>query len=137
MSDHGELDDATVASLVPTWTATGTRARLRASAPDGAPAGALVVQNMTSLADVDDLCVLADGALDAAGTRATDAGGWSAVGDEVAVWDAGDEQVKISRRALVDLLARLVDAALERRDELDEDTVTRLGAAAASLRGSA
>jgi hypothetical protein len=126
VTDHGSLDDATVAAMVPAWTGSGRRARVRAAAPDGAPEGALVVQNMTSVADLDDLCLLADGALDAAGTRATDSGGWSAAGDEVAVWDAGDQRVTVSRASFVDLLRRLLALAIEHERDaaLDVDERT-------------
>lgn len=108
MTDHGTLDDAAVAALTPEpWGPL-----VRATAPDGAPAGTLVLQNMTSVAGPDDLSLLAD-VPDADGARATDSGGYRVTGDVVIVWDAGDDTVTISRIALADLLQRLVAAAPE------------------------
>jgi hypothetical protein len=138
VTDHGRLDEATVAAMVPEWTVSDRRARLRAAAPSDAPSAALVVQNLTSVGDLDDLCVLADGALDAAGTRGIDTGGWSAVGDEVVVWDAGEERATVSRAAFVDLLRRLVDLALTHRDDavdVDDRTWSDLQLRAGELAG--
>jgi hypothetical protein len=108
------LSDADVAQLVPSWEGERGSFVLRAEAPEGAAPGLSVLQNMTTIHDLDDLDLLVGG-LDGDGTRATDAGGFALEGDVVEAWDGGDNRVTLSRAAMARLLAALVDAAAHHR----------------------
>jgi hypothetical protein len=108
------LTDAEVDSLAPSWEGTAEEFVLRALAPPHAAPGLLVLQNMTTLHDLDDLDLLVEG-LATDGTRATDAGGFTVRGETVEAWDAGDHRVALSRAALARVLARLAETAAAHR----------------------
>jgi hypothetical protein len=108
------LPDADVDSLVASWEGTADRFVLRALAPEGAGPGLRVLENMTTVHDLDDLDLLVGG-LEGDGTRATDAGGFRLRGEAVEAWDGGEQEVTVSRAAFARLLGRLVDAASAHR----------------------
>lgn len=137
MTEHGRLDDGEVAALTAeAWLDDGAN-RICMRAPDGASPGQRVVQHLTSLVDLRDLTLLADGVA-GNGRRGTDAGGYVIDGDDAVVWDGGEHEATMSTRALTDLLARLVEHVLAHRDELaaDDDTWADLADLAVGLRRS-
>jgi hypothetical protein len=108
---HNSLDDATVDSLEAEWRGDRSSFLVRASAPPDAPVAAFVLQNMTTLRDLDDLTVLIGGLIDSR-VRATDVGGYAFRDGDVVAWDAGENQVRVSRAAFTRLLARILDAVV-------------------------
>jgi hypothetical protein len=114
------LDDATVDSFEAEWRGDRSSFLVRATAPPDAPAAALVLQNMTTLRHLDDLSVLIGGLIDSR-VRATDVGGYAFRDGDVVAWDAGENEVRVSRAAFTRLLARILDAVVGHSARVDGD----------------
>jgi hypothetical protein len=128
------LDDAVVDSLVPEWHEEQPDFLVRARIPTGAPATARVLQSMSTIRDLDDLLLIVSGVVEGR-MRATDVGGCAFDGDQVVVWDAGDNEVSVSRAAFTRLLVKLIEEVLRHSGfpgTDDENELTRL---AEALRG--
>lgn len=124
MISHGYLDDAAIDELEPEWNDDPQGFMLRVRETDGAPFSVSIVRNATSFLDLDALCFLSDGLIED-GTRASDSGGFAPAGESIVVWDAGDNEVTVSRAALSRLMIRFLvvaheHAGADRRDELDQ-----------------
>jgi hypothetical protein len=128
MTTSDVLDDALVDSLEPEWDTDRGRFVLRSPDPAESTPGIRVLANLVTLIDPDDLDLLATG-LVAGGTRGTDAGGYALDGDAAVAWDAGDNQITLSRAALTRLMLKLLDVAVQH-----DTNVTRLTELAESLR---
>ena len=123
MISHGHLDDPAIDELEPEWDDDPMGFVLRVGAPDGAPFSVSIIINVTSFLGLDDLCFLSAGLIEG-GTRAIDSGGFAPDGESIVVWDAGDNEVTVSRAAFGRLMIRFLDIAREhadadRREELD------------------
>ncbi len=128
LTTSDELDDALVDSLEPEWVIDRARFLLRSPDPTESTTGIRVLVNLVTLIDPDDLDLLATG-LVAGGTRGTDAGGYTVEADRALAWDAGDNQVTLSRAALTRLMVKLLDVAIQ-----NGANVTRLAELAGTLR---
>jgi hypothetical protein len=106
------LHDATVDAFDAEWRGDRSSWLVRASAPADAPTGAMVLQNMTTLRDLDDLTVLVGGLIDSR-VRATDMGGFAFRDGGVVAWDAGENEVRVSRDAFTHLLTRILDEVID------------------------
>jgi hypothetical protein len=128
MTTSDVLDDALVDSLEPEWDTDRGRFLLRSYDPTESTPGIRVLANLVTLINPDDLDLLATG-LVAGATRGTDAGGYTVEGDAAVAWDAGDNQITLSRAALTRLMVRLLDVAVQH-----VANVARLAELAESLR---
>ncbi len=130
------LDDATVGSLELEWRGDRSSFLVRASAPEGSPPGLLVLQNLTTVRDLDDLALLIGGLLDSR-TRATDVGGYGFRDGAIVAWDAGDNEVTLSRSTFTDLLARVLDEVIRNVGSAgNDDRAAKFENLAAALRRS-